>query len=146
MTVARGDETDVLLRLFDGEAIGTYFVPREEKMPSRKCWIAYTLAPKGTLVIDDGAVRAIKENGTSLLPIGVVDVEGEFEEGAAVSFKTQSNEIIGIGLVNYRSSDIQLIKGLQSSQIESCLGGKHYDEIIHRDNLVLSDICGSDHL
>ncbi|MCK5837825.1 MAG: glutamate 5-kinase, partial [Desulfobacula sp.] len=66
----------------------------------------------------------------------------EFEEGAAVSFKTFNNEIIGTGLVNYRSVDINLIKGLKTYQIEACLGYKHYDEIIHRDNLVLKDCCG----
>jgi glutamate 5-kinase len=142
MIVAKGNTQNVLLRLFDGEDQGTYFVPRKEKMASRKCWIAYTLVPKGSIVIDDGAVSALRQNGKSLLPIGVVSVEGEFEEGAAVSFKTSDNEIIGTGLVNYRSFDINLIKGLKSSQIEACLGGKHYDEIIHRDNLVLKDCCG----
>ena len=141
MIVARGDIKNILLRLFNGEDHGTYFVPRKEKMPSRKCWIAYTLAPRGSLVIDDGAVRAVRQNGKSLLPIGVAAVEGEFEQGAAVSFKTSANKIIGIGLVNYRSSDINLIKGLKTSQIEACLGGKHYDEIIHRNNLVLKDLC-----
>ncbi|MCD4721935.1 MAG: glutamate 5-kinase [Desulfobacula sp.] len=141
MIVARGDTPNMLLHLFDGEAHGTYFVPKKEKMASRKCWIAYTLAPKGSIVIDDGAVRAVRQNGKSLLPIGVVSVEGDFEEGAAVSFKTLTNEIIGTGLVNYRSFDINLIKGLKTSQIEACLGGKHYDEIIHRNNLVLNDCC-----
>lgn len=141
MIVARGDEPDVLLRLFNGEVLGTYFIPREKKMPSRKCWIAYTLKPKGVLIIDDGAVKAVKDNGKSLLPIGVLDVEGEFEEGTAVTFQTMANEIVGIGLVNYRSFDIRLIKGLKTHQIEACLGAKHYDEIIHRNNLVLTDCC-----
>ncbi len=138
MIVARGNTPNALLRFFDGEVHGTYFVPKEKKTASRKCWIAYTLAPKGSLIIDDGAVHAVRENGKSLLPIGITSVEGEFEEGAAVSFKTSDNDIIGIGLVNYRSSDIRLIKGLKTFQIESCLGGKHYDEIIHRNNLVLT--------
>jgi len=138
MIVARGNIPNVLLHLFDGKEVGTYFVPRKEKMPSRKCWIAYTLAPKGSLVIDDGAVRAVQQHGKSLLAIGIVAVEGDFEEGAPVSFKTIANEIIGIGLVNYRSLDIHLIKGLKTSQIEACLGGKHYDEVIHRDNLALN--------
>ena len=142
MIVARGDRPDILLELFDGKKRGTYFEARNEKMASRKCWIAHTLKPKGSITIDDGAVRAVTRNGKSLLPIGVVDVEGTFEEGAAVSFKTMDNEIIGIGLVNYRSSDINLIKGLKTSQIEACLGTRHYDEIIHRDNLVLKDSCG----
>jgi len=140
MIVARGNMANVLLHLFAGEDQGTYFVPKKEKMASRKCWIAYTLAPKGNIIIDDGAVHAVKQNGKSLLPIGVVAVEGDFEEGAAVSFKTCANKIIGIGLVNYRSLDIDLIKGLKTSQIEACLGGKHYDEIIHRNNLVLKDV------
>ncbi|MBU1697630.1 MAG: glutamate 5-kinase [Proteobacteria bacterium] len=140
MIVARGNIPDVLLHLFDGKEYGTYFVPKKEKMPRRKCWIAYTLAPKGSLVIDDGAVRAVQLNGKSLLATGIVSVEGDFEEGAAVSFKTTANEIIGTGLVNYRSLDINLIKGLKTSQIKGCLGGKHYDEVIHRDNLVLNDL------
>lgn len=138
MIVARGDRPGILLQLFEGKNAGTYFVPRDKKMASRKSWIAYTLEPRGSLVIDDGAVAAVRQNGKSLLPIGVIAVEGHFEQGAAVSFKTRENKIIGTGLVNYRSEDIELIKGLKSSQIEACLGGKHYDEVIHRDNLVLS--------
>lgn len=139
MIVARGSMDNVLLRLFAGEELGTYFVPKEGKMASRKCWIAHTLAPKGSVVIDEGAVRAVKQNGKSLLPIGIVAVEGTFEEGAAVDFKTSDNKVIGVGLTNYSSSDINLIKGLKTSQIKACLGGKHYDEIIHRNNLVLRD-------
>ena len=140
MIVAKGNINNVLLRLFKGERLGTYFAPKNQKLASRKCWIAHTLAPKGSVVIDDGAVRAVRENGKSILPIGVVRVEGEFEQGAPVAFKTAGNEIIGIGLVNYRSSDIELIKGLRTSQIEACLGSKHYDEIIHRNNMVLKDL------
>lgn len=140
MIVAKGNINNVLLRLFKGERLGTYFVPKNQKLASRKCWIAHTLAPKGSVVIDDGAARAVRENGKSILPIGVVRVEGEFEQGAPVAFKTAGNEIIGIGLVNYRSSDIELIKGLRTSQIEACLGSKHYDEIIHRNNMVLKDL------
>ena len=139
MIVARGDIPDILLNLFAGGNYGTYFVPKQKKMASRKCWIAYTLAPKGSIVLDDGAVHAVTENGKSVLPIGILAVEGVFEEGAAVSLKTSDNKIIGTGLVNYRSLDIDLIKGLRTSQIEACLGSRHYDEIIHRNNLVLND-------
>ena len=139
MIVARGTRPDILLDLFDGKEQGTYFAARHEKMASRKCWIAHTLTPKGSLTLDDGAVRAVIENGKSLLPIGVTEVEGQFEEGAAVSFKTNEGRILGTGLVNYRSDEIRLIRGLRTSQIESCLGSKHYDEIIHRDNLVLKE-------
>jgi len=140
MIVVKGNVKNILLRLFEGEKQGTYFVPKNKKLASRKCWIAHTIAPKGSLVIDDGAVRAVRENGKSLLPIGVVKVEGVFEEGSPVAFKTLRNETIGIGLVNYRSSDVELIKGLKTSQIEACLGSKHYDEIIHRNNMVLKDL------
>jgi len=139
MIVARGDIPDILLNLFAGGNYGTYFVAKQKKMASRKCWIAYTLAPKGSIVLDDGAVHAVTENGKSVLPIGILAVEGVFEEGAAVSLKTSDNKIIGTGLVNYRSLDIDLIKGLRTSQIEACLGSRHYDEIIHRNNLVLND-------
>ena len=138
MIIARGDIPDVLEQLFDARSIGTYFEPSAKKMASRKCWIAYTIEPKGSLVIDDGAVNAVRKNGKSLLPAGVLEVSGQFGQGAAVSFLTTENEVVGTGLVNYSASDINLIKGLKSSQIEACLGGKHYDEIIHRDNLVLA--------
>jgi len=141
MIVAKGDCPDILLRLFENESLGTYFVPKKEKMAQRKCWIAYTLKPKGSLIIDDGAATAIGKNRKSLLPSGIVDVKGKFTEGAPVSIETLSSDIIGTGLVNYSSSDIGLIKGLKTSQIESCLGGKHYDEVVHRDNLVINDQC-----
>lgn len=142
MIVARGNRPNILIDLFGGKKMGTYFEARQEKMASRKCWIAHTLTPKGSITIDDGAVKAVTQRGKSLLPIGVIDVQGSFEQGAAVSFKTINDRIIGTGLVNYPSSEISLIKGLKTSQIESCLGSRHYDEIIHRDNLVLKDQCG----
>lgn len=141
MIVTKGDTPDVLLEIFEGREHGTYFVAREERMASRKCWIAYTLKPKGSLVLDEGAVNAVRKNGKSILPIGIVEVKGVFEEGAAVAFEDTDGNVIGTGLVNYRSSDISLIKGLKTSQIEACLGSRHYDEIIHRDNLVLKDEC-----
>ncbi|MCP4744628.1 MAG: glutamate 5-kinase [Desulfobacteraceae bacterium] len=137
MIVARGDICDILLKLFDGIKIGTYFIPKAEKMASRKCWIAYTLEPKGRLVIDDGAVTALKKNGKSLLPIGILDVFGNFGQGSAVSFESATGILIGKGLVNFCSSDISLIKGLKSRQVASCLGANHYDEVVHRDNMVL---------
>lgn len=139
MIIARGDIEDVLLKLHQSHSIGTYFEPRAKKMASRKCWIAYTIDPKGSITLDDGAVKAVEKNGKSLLPIGVVDVSGRFEEGAAVHFKTPGGRVIGTGLTNYSSQDINLIKGLWTSQIESCLGARLYDEVIHRDNMVIKD-------
>ena len=139
MIIAKGNKPDILLRLFaDSERHGTYFAPKDKKLPSRKCWIAYTLKPKGTIIVDDGAARAVLQNGKSLLPSGIVEVEGDFGLGAAVDFKTRQKQSLGIGLVNYTSSEIRSIKGLKTSQIKDKLGAKPYDEVIHRDNLVIT--------
>jgi glutamate 5-kinase len=139
MIIARGDKPDILVRVLAGERHGTYFVPREKKLARRKCWIAYTLKPKGALVIDDGAVSAIVHNGKSLLPSGISAVEGEFGVGAAVAFKDRLQQPLGIGLVNYTATEIRAIMGLKTGQIKAKLGSKPYDEVIHRDNLVLTD-------
>lgn len=138
MIIARGDKPEILLKLFDGEKHGTYFVPKKEKMASRKCWIAYTLKPKGSLLLDDGAVKALMHNGKSLLPIGITEVAGEFGVGSAVEFKDKNQHLLGIGLVNYTSTEIRAIMGLKTSQIKERLGSKPYDEVIHRDNLVVT--------
>jgi glutamate 5-kinase len=136
MIITKGDKPDVLLKLFAGERHGTYFVPKEEKLASRKCWIAYTLKPKGRIIIDSGAAKAIVQNGKSLLPSGIVGVEGRFRVGAAVTFENQQQQSLGIGLVNYSATEIRAIMGLKSCQIKDRLGAKSYDEVIHRDNLV----------
>ena len=113
-------------------------MPKKKKLSSRKGWIAFNLKPQGMLVIDNGAVDALLRHGKSLLPSGITAVEGEFTVGAPVAFKSQGNRVIGIGLVNYSSSDIQKIKGCKSGQIKSCLGHKPFDEVIHRDNLTIT--------
>lgn len=141
MIIARGTQPDILLRLFSGECCGTYFVPRAKKLNSRKCWIAYTLTPKGTLQLDDGAAEAVLYHGKSLLPSGIVAVEGEFGVGAPASLASREGGTIGIGLVNYSAKDIRLIMGLKTGQIKERLGTKPYDEVIHRDNLVVTEAC-----
>lgn len=138
MVIANGTKPDILKKLFDGRKLGTFFVPKKKKLSSRKGWIAFNLKPQGMLVIDNGAVDALLRNGKSLLPSGITAVEGEFTVGAPVAFKSQGNRVIGIGLVNYSSSDIQKIKGRKSGQIKSCLGHKPFDEVIHRDNLTIT--------
>lgn len=138
MIIAKGSHPDILLKLFAGEAHGTYFVPREKKLTRRKCWIAYTLSPKGTIVIDKGARRALVEGGKSLLPGGIVSVEGDFGVGAPVAFKTADSQPLGIGLVNYSAADIRTIMGCKTDQIQASLGAKPYDEVIHRNNLVIT--------
>ena len=138
MVIAKGDEGDILIKLFAGEKQGTFFIPKEKKLSSRKCWIALTLKPEGDIIIDDGAVDAIVERGKSLLPIGIVGVEGKFKEGASVRFLNTKGEELGSGLVNYSSGDINKIKGLQTNLISNALGDKPYDEVIHRDNMVIT--------
>ncbi len=139
MLIARGEKHNILIKLFAGKEHGTFFIPKKEKLANRKCWIAFTLKPKGTIMIDDGAAAAILESGKSLLPSGIVRVDGEFSVGAAVEFRRKSNdEILGTGLVNYCASDIQKIMGFKSGKIKKYLGYKSYDEVIHRDNLAIT--------
>jgi glutamate 5-kinase len=138
MVITRGDKPNILLKLFAGKKHGTFFIPQKQRLTSRKCWIAYSLKPKGAVVIDDGAVRAILKNGKSLLPSGIIEVENNFGVGAPVEFRNQHNESLGIGLVNYNSDDIEKIKGLKSNRIKQVLGHKSYDEVIHRDNLAIT--------
>jgi glutamate 5-kinase len=138
MVVAKGDKPDILSRLLAGEAHGTYFVPRREKLPRRKCWIAFSLKPKGSLSIDAGAAAALTSRGKSLLASGIVDVRGEFTVGTPVELQTTAGETIGVGLVNYSAADIRRIRGLKSQHIGQVLGQKPYDEVIHRDNLVIT--------
>jgi len=138
MVVAKGDKPDILVRLFDGEAHGTYFVPRRHKLTRRKCWIAFSLKPKGILTIDAGARTAVTRRGKSLLASGIVGVQGEFTVGAPVEFQAPGGEAVGVGLVNYGAADIRKIMGLRSQHISQVLGHKPYDEVIHRDNLVIT--------
>jgi glutamate 5-kinase len=138
MIIANGGKPDVLKKLFSGKDVGTFFTPKKKKLKSRKCWIAFTLKPKGIIRIDEGAAEAIVNRGKSLLPSGIIGVEGEFSVGAPVEFRTMDNEILGTGLVNYSSTDIRKIMGLKSNQIKNCLGQKPYDDVIHRDNLAVT--------
>ena len=142
MVIARGDLPNILLKLFAGQKHGTYFIPKKQRLASRKCWIAFSLKPRGIIKIDDGAVKALLKNGKSLLPSGIIAVQDEFGVGAAVEFQNRNNETLGIGLVNYSSTDIQRIMGLKSNHIKQVLGHKSYDEVIHRDNLAIT--AGSD--
>lgn len=138
MVIARGDKPDILIKLFDGQKHGTYFVPQTQRLASRKCWIAFSLKPQGVLKIDDGAATALLRNGKSLLPSGILEVTSDFGVGAPVEFVDRHNEVLGIGLVNYSSSEIKRIMGLKSNRIKQVLGHKSYDEIIHRDNLAIT--------
>ncbi len=138
MVIAQGYRPDILVRLLAGEPHGTFFVPREHKLNRKKCWIGYTANPQGTLIVDAGAAGALLNNGKSLLPSGIVEVQGQFPVGAAVAVVTDGHQVIGNGLVNYNAEDIRTIMGLKTSQIKARLGQKTYDEVIHRDNLAIT--------
>ena len=114
----------------------TWFVPGNTPRAARKQWIAGSLTPRGNLVIDAGAERALK-NGGSLLPVGVVSVEGDFGRGDAVSILSSDGRDIGRGLTTYSSADASIIRGRRSEEIEKLLGYAGRDEMVHRDNLVL---------
>lgn len=141
MIIAKGEKPDILTRLFAGEKHGTFFAPGKERLSRKKCWIGYSLKPQGLIVIDEGAASAIINKGKSLLPGGIIGVEGEFTEGAPVEFSNSKNEVLGVGLVNYSAADIKKIMGLKTSRIKEKLGQKTYDEVIHRDNLALTAEC-----
>lgn len=141
MVIANGNIGDILEKLFNAEPYGTYFVPQSERLARRKCWIGYSLKTEGVIIIDEGAASAVLKQGRSLLASGIVGVEGEFGQGAPVELKKNGGYLLGTGLVNYSSLDIRKIMGLQSSKIKDRLGDKPYDEVIHRDNLVITAEC-----
>ena len=137
--IGPGRHPEILQALFGGELIGTFFLPGKGKLNRRKHWIAYVLKPQGFLVIDDGARRALTSGGKSLLPSGVTEVRGSFAVGAPVHCLDREGRVIAAGLSNYAASDIERIRGCKTHEIETILGGKDHDEVIHRDNLVLLD-------
>ncbi len=137
--IANGLKADILDAIFAGRNEGTLFLPSETRLCNRKHWIAFTKAPKGSLVIDGGAERAILKQQRSLLPSGIVGVEGRFSVGNAVFLVNEKGEELAIGLVNYHSGDIKKIMGLKSRQIQEKLGFKYDDEVINRDNLVITN-------
>lgn len=138
MLIAKGESTNILLNYFDGKATGTFFTPVDEKLASRKCWLAFSSNPKGAVIVDKGAANAILLKGKSLLPIGIIGVKNDFQVGSAVKICDDKNKKLGIGLVNYSAADILKIKGLNSNQIKNQLGYQPYDEVVHRDNLVIT--------
>ncbi len=137
MVILNGKKNGLLASLFEGRETGTLFLPRPEKMDSRKHWIAYTAASKGGIVVDDGGREALVNKGKSLLPGGVVSVEGSFKVGDCVNCLDSRGAVFARGLVKYSSEELDRIRGLKTSQIEPVLGHKDYDEVIHRDDLVI---------
>ncbi len=136
MVIARGERLHPLAAI-DAGALATWFIPAAEPRTARKRWIAGTLNPMGALVVDDGAAAALKR-GTSLLPAGVVDIEGDFERGDAVVVRAHDGREVARGLSAYSSSDARAIAGHKSGEIEAILGYRGRDEMIHRDDLVVN--------
>lgn len=136
--IAWGREPDVLVRLSAGEAIGTALLAPTQKMAARKQWMADHLQMRGAVVVDDGATSKLCDGGKSLLPIGVVEVTGEFHRGDVIAVKSMSGIEIARGLANYSSSEARLIARKPSSDFERLLGFTGEPEMIHRDNLVLT--------
>jgi len=136
--IANGRMDNVLKKIVQCENVGTLFLPKEEKLTSRKRWIGYTIKPKGKIYVDDGAMHALAEKGKSLLASGIVAAEGAFSKGDIVSVcKREDRTIFARGLTNYSSEEIEKIKGCSTSHIAKVLGYKLYDEVIHRDNMVI---------
>jgi glutamate 5-kinase len=136
MVIANSDSDNVIHRIISGEKIGTLFIPREEKLHARKKWIAFGTVTQGQVLVDPGAEIALLKKGKSLLPSGIVAVEGDFERGTVVAVVTANDRReIARGMVNYSSGEIKQIAGKKSSDIKKILHGKDYDEVIHRNNL-----------
>ncbi|MGH7817765.1 MAG: glutamate 5-kinase [Candidatus Binatia bacterium] len=136
--IASGMRSGVLGGVFsDKETIGTLILPEENRLTSRKHWIAYNLKPAGEIVVDQGAHDAVVQKGKSLLPSGLKEVRGGFGVGECVRCLDQQGQEFARGLVNYSALELNRIKGLHTSRIEKVLGYKAYDEIIHRDDLVV---------
>ncbi len=125
--------TDLLVK----EDSATLFLPQQHKMSSRHRWIAFSGQAAGSLIIDEGARKAIKNLGKSLLPAGIREVRGSFKSGDMVNIATMDGTALARGLVNYSADEIFRIRGLKSSEIKNVLGKKEFDEVVHRDNLVL---------
>ncbi|HDL77323.1 MAG TPA: glutamate 5-kinase [Lentisphaerae bacterium] len=139
--IADGRRKMCLQEICSGAPVGTLVIgdSRQPTLPARKRWIAFFNRPQGTLVIDEGARDALRRRGRSLLPIGVREVRGDFPAGAVVDILDPQGNLLGRGLVDYSSEQIRLIKGKATSAIPEILGTRDYDEVIHRDNMMLFD-------
>jgi glutamate 5-kinase len=137
--IVGGKRPGVLEDVLAGKAIGTLFIAQRGGLASRKRWIGYTVRPRGRYIVDAGARRAIARDGKSLLAIGIVDVVGQFEPGDPVHICDAAGVEFARGLTNYSAADARKIRGLRTSQFRTTLGSAPYDEVIHRDNLVVTD-------
>jgi len=133
--IANGKIPYVISKIFDGEEIGTMFLPSSETMPDKKRWIGYATNIRGQLIVNEGAKKAMLEQCSSLLPIGIVNVINDFKQGEVVSICDENNVEFARGMVNYNSEECRKIVGAHSNNIEIILGYKNYDAVITRDNI-----------
>lgn len=136
MVIADGRAPDVLSRVVAGEAVGSLFLGQKEKMRARQHWISFGSRVEGSIFIDEGACRALRSK-KSLLPSGMTRVEGEFLRGVVVEVLDKDGRIVGTGITNYASDELRHLVGVRSDQIESLIGYKDYDEVIHVDNMII---------
>lgn len=135
MIIANGREPKILQKILNCEDYGTLFLPQGTRMAARKQWIGYAIFPRGRVLVDDGCADALIKKGKSLLPIGVREVQGDFDHGDVIAVCTLNGLEIGRGLTNYSSSELKEIQGKRSSEFEA-----EYEEVIHRDNLTLTNM------
>jgi len=137
VVIADGRTPDILNRIARGENVGTIFPPHTSQLESKKRWMLSRLASRGKLIVDSGAVKALKQQNRSLLPAGIVDVEGRFKRGDVVDIHDTDDIHIGCGISNYSSKDVAAIRGAHSEEIPKLLGYEYGDDVIHRNNMVL---------
>ncbi len=135
--IADGREPDIIPRLAGGEKIGTIFLPSAPRLESRKRWMLSSPSIRGILLVDSGAAQALKKQNRSLLAAGIKEVKGEFDRGDLVDIYDAEGMHLGCGLVNYSSSEVNLIKGAHSGKIATLLGIDYGPEVVHRDNLAV---------
>jgi glutamate 5-kinase len=135
--IANGLKPGILTNIFAGEEVGTLFLPQDQKLTSRQYWLAYNVTPKGAILVDPGARAALVQGHKSLLPAGILEVFGGFRKGDAVHLMDTDGKPFAVGLTNYSAREIAQIKGRQSQEIAQTLGQKGYEEVVHRDNLVV---------
>jgi glutamate 5-kinase len=136
--IASGRDPEILPRIIAGDRVGTLFLAQGQTVAARKRWIGFAIKPRGHLVLDRGACQAVCKEGRSLLAIGVVGVRGDFSKGDVVALEGSDGIEFARGLINYDSDDLEKIKGLRTNQIATALGHCPYEEIIHRDNMVVT--------
>jgi glutamate 5-kinase len=135
--IADGRDFSILEKILDAEDVGTLFMPSTPRLPGSKRWLAFFSDPVGTVTIDAGAAQALQKSGRSLLPSGITAVAGEFNQGDTINVLNVSGAVIAMGISNYSIGEVDKIKGHKTDRIAAILGRCDYDEVIHRDNMVV---------